>query len=131
MLGLVVSLFGLALMITSIVLMIRISHSTVMPWDLSKNLVVKGPYRHLRNPMILGVFILLIGEALILSSVGVAILGVVFFFLNTIYFIHFEEPELEEQFGNEYRQYQTNVPRLLPRIKPWYPQKGTHDNESG
>lgn len=130
-LGLVVGLAGLILMITSIVWMIRIARSTVMPWDPSKNLVVKGPYRHLRNPMILGVVILLIGEALIFSSIGVAILGVVFFFLNTLYFIYFEEPELEVQFGDEYRQYQANVPRWLPRVKPWYPQEQTNDNKSG
>lgn len=116
--GIVIALAGLALMITSIVLMVRIAQSTIMPWDPSKNLVVKGPYRHLRNPMILGVIILLIGEALILSSVGVAILAVVFFILNTTYFIYFEEPKLEEHFGDEYRQYQANVPRWLPRIKP-------------
>ena len=131
MLGLVVSLFGLALMITSIVLMIRIAQSTVMPWDPSKNLVVKGPYRHLRNPMILGVTILLVGQALVLSSYGVAILAIAFIIINTAYFILFEEPKLEERFGEEYRQYQDNVPRWLPRIKPWHPQEGTHDNEPG
>ena len=129
-LGLVVGTAGLVLMITSIVLMIRIAQSTVMPWDPSKNLVVKGPYRHLRNPMILGVIILLIGEALILSSIGVALLGVVSFFLNTLYFIHFEEPKLKAQFGDEYRQYQANVPRWLPRVRPWRPEETPHENGS-
>jgi protein-S-isoprenylcysteine O-methyltransferase Ste14 len=127
--GIMIALAGLALLITSIVLMIRIAKSTVMPWDPSQNLVVRGPYRHLRNPMILGVIILLIGEALILSSVGVAILAAVFFFLNTLYFILFEEPKLEAQFGDAYRRYKANVPRWLPRLKPWHPGENTHDNK--
>ncbi len=125
--GVIVGLAGLALLISSIVLMITIAKSTVMPWDPAQRLVVTGPYRHLRNPMILGVVILLIGEALILSSLGIAILAVVFFFGNTLYFIYFEEPKLEEQFGKAYRSYKHNVPRWLPRVKPWKPQQDTKD----
>jgi protein-S-isoprenylcysteine O-methyltransferase Ste14 len=128
--GIVIGLAGLALLVTSIVLMIRIAKSTVMPWDPSQNLVVRGPYRHLRNPMILGVIILLIGEALILSSNGIAILAAAFFFLNTLYFILFEEPKLEAQFGEAYRGYKANVPRWLPRLKPWQPQEDAHENQS-
>jgi protein-S-isoprenylcysteine O-methyltransferase Ste14 len=121
-LGAVIGLAGLALMVTSMVLMIRIAQSTVMPWDPSKKLVVVGPYRHLRNPMLLGVVLLLIGEALVLASYGIVFLAVGFFILNTLYFIVFEEPQLEQQFGEEYRQYQANVPRWLPRLKPWRPE---------
>ena len=119
--GVIVGLAGLAVMISSIVLMIRVAKSTVMPWDPSQRLVIAGPYRHLRNPMILGVVILLIGEALVLSSFGIAILAVVFFFGNTFYFIYSEEPKLEERFGQAYRSYKDNVPRWLPRVKAWKP----------
>lgn len=121
--GVLVGLVGLALMMTSIIVMIRIAKSTIMPWDPSQNLVVTGPYRHLRNPMILGVIILLIGEALALSSYGIALLATGFFILNTAYFILFEEPQLEQQFGETYRQYKANVPRWQPRIKPWNPEE--------
>jgi protein-S-isoprenylcysteine O-methyltransferase Ste14 len=130
-LGFLVCLAGLALLIASIVVMIRIAKSTVMPWDPSQNLVVRGPYRYLRNPMILGVIILLLGEALMLSSYGIAILAGMFFIGNTAYFIFFEEPSLEAQFGEAYRFYKANVPRWLPRIKPWYSQEHSNDIESG
>lgn len=129
-LGLMVCLTGLALLITSIVLMIRIAKSTVMPWDPSQNLVVRGPYRFLRNPMILGVIILLLGEALMLSSYGIAILAGVFFIGNTAYFSFVEEPSLETQFGEAYRRYKANVPRWLPRLKPWRPREDSRDNAS-
>lgn len=128
--GIVIGLSGLALMLISIVLMIRIARSTVMPWDPSKNLVIQGPYRYLRNPMILGVIILLFGEAVVLSSYGIAILAGVFFILNTAYFVFFEEPSLEERFGEAYRRYKANVPRWLPRLKPWHPEEDSYENRS-
>jgi protein-S-isoprenylcysteine O-methyltransferase Ste14 len=128
--GIVIGLAGLGLMLSSIVLMIRIAKSTVMPWDPSQNLVVRGPYRHLRNPMILGVIILLLGEAVVLSSYGIAILAGVFFIGNTAYFIFFEEPSLEAQFGEAFRCYKANVPRWWPRLKPWHPEIDAHENKS-
>ena len=124
-----VVLSGLGLMLSSIILMIRIAKSTVMPWDPSKNLVVAGPYRHLRNPMILGVILLLIGEALVFCSYGIAILATGFFVLNTLYFIYFEEPKLEQQFGEAYRQYKANVPRWLPRTRAWYPKEASSQSK--
>jgi protein-S-isoprenylcysteine O-methyltransferase Ste14 len=128
MAGVLVGLAGLALMISSIILMIRIAKSTIMPWDPSQNLVVVGPYRHLRNPMILGVILLLLGEALVLSSYGISLLAMAFFILNTVYFICFEEPQLEKQFGEAYRQYKAHVPRWVPRIRPWHPQESSSEN---
>jgi len=128
--GILVGLSGLVLMLTSIIFMIRIAQSTVMPWDPSKQLVIQGPYRHLRNPMILGVILLLVGEALVLMSYGIAILATAFFLLNTVYFIYFEEPSLEAQFGEAYRRYKTNVPRWLPRLKPWHSEEDAHEDRS-
>ena len=79
--------------------------------------------------MILGVIILLFGEAVVLSSYGIAILAGVFFIGNTAYFIFFEEPCLEAQFREAYRRYKANVPRWLPRLKPWHPGKDSHENK--
>lgn len=120
--GALIGLGGLALMLISMILMIRIAKSTIMPWDPSKHLVVAGPYRYLRNPMILGVILLLIGEALVLSSCGIALMALGFFLLNTLYFIIFEEPQLEKLFGAAYRRYKAHVPRWLPRTTPWQPE---------
>ncbi len=69
-----------------------------MPWAPSKHLVVAGPYRFLRNPMILGVTLVLIGEALILPTLGIAVFALGFFTLDMVYIPNFKEPELAGQF---------------------------------
>ena len=43
----------------------------------------------------------------------------VFVILNTVYFIRDEEPALERRFGDNYRLYKANVPRWIPRWRPW------------
>ena len=94
-----------------------------MPWDPTQRLVVNGLYCYVRNPIILSVLIIQLGEAFLLSSYGVAILALCFFIINSVYFIFFEEPGLEKQFGEAYLDYKRNVPRWIPRLKPWYPSK--------
>ena len=42
-----------------------------------------------------------------------------FILLNTTYFIRSEEPVLERRFGESYRRYKANVPRWIPRWRPW------------
>ena len=49
--------------------------------------------------MILGVLIVLLGEALALKSQNILIWAASFFIINTIYFIVYEEPDLEDRFG--------------------------------
>lgn len=94
-----------------------------MPWDPTRKLIVAGLYQHVRNPMILSILILQIGEALLFNSWGMGILAALFFVINTVYFIASEEPGLEKRFGKEYVEYKKNVPRWIPRIKPWRPGK--------
>ena len=71
--------------------------------------------------MILSLIITLVGEALFFSSYGIAALALLNFVLNSIYFVYMEEPELEKRFGEQYREYKKNVPRWIPRRKPWEP----------
>lgn len=90
---------------------------TLAPWDPPKHLVVTGPYRHVRNPMISGVLSLLIGQALVLPSLNIAAWAAIFFVVNTFYFRFSEEPGLEKRFGEEYRIYKQHVRRWVPRGK--------------
>lgn len=98
---------------------LKIGKGTLAPWDPPKKLVIDGAYRHVRNPMISGVLMIVLGEALIFASIELFLLFILFFIVNHIYFAYSEEPGLIKRFGEEYIEYSKNVPRWIPRLKPW------------
>jgi protein-S-isoprenylcysteine O-methyltransferase Ste14 len=110
---------GFALWIWTVRLFARIGRGTLAPWDPTRRLVVDGPYRHVRNPMITAVFAVLVGEAVTFGSLALGIWAVAFLAINSAYFLLSEEPSLERRFGDEYRAYREHVPRWLPRRTPW------------
>ena len=87
---------------------------TLAPWDPTQKLVVRGPYKLVRNPMITGVLGILLGESLLLGSFVLGLWTATFFSINHIYFILSEEPGLLKRFGGEYEAYMKSVPRWLP-----------------
>jgi protein-S-isoprenylcysteine O-methyltransferase Ste14 len=111
--------FGLTLMYRTIRLFATRGEGTLAPWDPPRKLVVEGPYRHVRNPMITGVWFLLAGEALVLGSVRIALWLAVFAAANMVYMPLSEEPGLERRFGEDYRTYKREVPAWIPRATPW------------
>ena len=121
-LGLFFSFIGILLFIQSIILFHKIGKGTLAPWDPTKNLIVKGLYRYHRNPMITGVLCILIAEAIWLKSFYIFCWALLFFLVNHFYFILSEEPGLVKRFGEEYVEYKNNVPRWIPRLKPWRPE---------
>ncbi len=110
---------GLYYLSITIWLFINIGRGTLAPWSPTRKLVVIGPYRYVRNPMISGVLMTLLGEPVVFGSIGIFIWFLLFFIVNHIYFIYSEEPGLERRFGQEYLVYKKNVPRWIPRLKPW------------
>lgn len=103
----------------SAALFVREGRGTPAPWDPPRKLVVEGPYRHVRNPMISGVLFALLGEALLAGSWPLAGWWLLFFAANALYFPLVEEKGLERRFGDDYRAYKAKVPRWLPRPTPW------------
>ncbi len=103
---------------------LRRGKGTPAPWDPPRRLVVQGPYRHSRNPMISGVVFVLAAEALLLRSPRLAAWALLFLLGNLIYIRFVEEPGLESRFEEEYRRYRRHVPRWLPRLRPWIPREG-------
>src|SRR5262245_13526006 len=67
-LGGALSCLGLVLMVATIRLFASVGKGTLAPWNPTQRLVVQGIYRHVRNPMISGVFFLLLGEAMLVAS---------------------------------------------------------------
>ena len=66
--GAVFILLGLVLLIATIYMFASTGKGTLAPWNPPQRLVVRGVYRHVRNPMISGVGFILLGEALATAS---------------------------------------------------------------
>jgi len=96
---------------------------TLAPWDPPKKLVTVGLYRYVRNPMYVGVLFILSGWVIITASP--IVLGFSIFMFTAFYFrvkIH-EEPWAERTFAQEWFEYKQHVPRWLPQLKGYYPDK--------
>ena len=89
---------------------------TPAPLDPPKELVVVGFYRYVRNPMYVGIFLLLLGHFLWFKFLWLlGYLAIVF--LTVHLFVKFyEEPTLKRQFGQRYEEYLMKVPRWIPRL---------------
>jgi protein-S-isoprenylcysteine O-methyltransferase Ste14 len=118
-LALLAASIGLSLSVWTSVLFLKFGGGTPAPWDPPKKLVIRGPYRYVRNPMITGVLLILFAEALLLQSWAITLWMIIFFIGNAIYFPLVEEKGLGKRFGNQYRNYKAHVPRWIPRLRPW------------
>ena len=92
---------------------------TPAPWRPVNNLIIQGPSRYVRNPMILGVVDLLLFESALFASIPFLLWATVFFVCNIIYFKTFEEKELIKRFGDDYKDYQNKAPMLFPKFTPY------------
>lgn len=92
-------------------------HGTLAPVDPPKYLVVRGPYKYVRNPMYVSVVTTLLGEAIFFMSVPVLIEAVVFIIFAHLFVTFYEEPVLRRQFGESYQRYSQTVGRWIPRFR--------------
>jgi protein-S-isoprenylcysteine O-methyltransferase Ste14 len=99
----------------------RTGHGTPAPIAPPKRLVVVGFYRYVRNPMYVGFFIGWAGLWVVFGRANwLAIVVAAAVVLGTALFVRlYEEPTLGKMFGIEYEEYCRNVPRWLPRMRPW------------
>jgi protein-S-isoprenylcysteine O-methyltransferase Ste14 len=110
---------GLTLMTATIRLFATVGEGTLAPWEPPQRLVVRGVYRHVRNPMISGVLFVLLGESLLTASEPLLRWFLIFAVINAIYIPLLEEPMLVNRFGDDYVTFKRNVPRWIPRLTPW------------
>jgi len=119
--GAVLMFAGLRLAYETMSLFGTKGEGTLAPWDPTRKLVVLGPYRRVRNPMISGVCLILLGEAALLGSTAILIELGIFAAANALWMPLVEEPGLVRRFGDEYLEYRRAVPRWIPRRRPWSP----------
>jgi protein-S-isoprenylcysteine O-methyltransferase Ste14 len=119
LIGVICLCLGLLLMVATIRLFVTVGEGTLAPWEATRRLVVQGVYRHVRNPMISGVMLVLLGESVLTASLPLFCWFLVFAVVNTFYIPLLEEPGLVKRFGEDYLTYRKNVPRWVPRWTPW------------
>jgi protein-S-isoprenylcysteine O-methyltransferase Ste14 len=88
-----------------------------------ERIVADGPYRHLRNPLYVGLLLSGLGLATLANPMGAAVM-LVGLWLFTLRLIGREEAALLARGGESYRAFCAAVPRLLPALTPRLPPSG-------
>jgi protein-S-isoprenylcysteine O-methyltransferase Ste14 len=121
----VVVLCGVVVLLDAFIRFARADGTPAPPMP-TGHLVVVGPYRHVRNPMYLAVLAIILGQALLFGSgaallyAGIVLLAVVLFVLG------YEQPTLQLEYRDEYREYRRNVRGWIPRVRPWKQSLAVH-----
>jgi len=90
---------------------------TPVPFNPPPRLVTSGLYAYVRNPMLSGLFIFLIGLGTLLGSLSlIFIFTPLFILVNVLYLKAVEEKEMEKKFGMQYLDYKKKVPMFIPRF---------------
>jgi protein-S-isoprenylcysteine O-methyltransferase Ste14 len=116
--GLTTGAAGAALALSCVITFVLVGRGTPAPFDPPRRLVVRGPYKYVRNPMYLGAALALSGAALVYRSSALFGYAVVFLVAAHVFVIRYEEPALTRLFGAEYGAYQARVGRWLPCRSP-------------
>lgn len=119
--GIALILAGSAVVINAFVRFVVNGLGTPAPVAPPEHLVVTGLYRHVRNPMYVGVLAVIIGEALLLGRWELLVYAAIAFACMYTFVRGYEEPQLRRQFGQEYETYRAAVPEWWPRLRPWRP----------
>jgi protein-S-isoprenylcysteine O-methyltransferase Ste14 len=117
LLGLLCIGLGAALLAACIFEFARSGRGTLSPVDPPRQLVVRGLYRYVRNPMYLSVTTIVLGEALLTQSPALAVYWAIWFLCVNLFVIGYEEPTLRRRFGASYDNYNRRVGRWIPRFR--------------
>src|SRR4051812_44508489 len=112
-LGILLFIPGLIVLIDCILRFLVEGRGTLSPIDPTKRLVVKGLYKYSRNPMYVGVMMMLIGEAVFFQSGNLWIYLVLIFLIFNLFIVLVEEPRLHSDFGEDYYRYCQKVRRWV------------------
>jgi len=101
----------------------RTGHGTPAPVLPPKKLVVAGFYRYVRNPMYLGFIVGWIGLWIVFEQASLLVIAIAFAVVVGVFLfvVLYEEPTLRRKFGARYEVCCRNVPRWIPRVRPWNP----------
>lgn len=117
--GVLLILTGLPVLLDSFARFAIQGLGTPAPVFPTRHLVVSGLFRYLRNPMYVAVLSLILGQGLVFGNSRVLEYGIAVWLGFGLFVLFYEEPTLRRTFGAEYEEFCANVPRWIPRLKPW------------
>ena len=114
--GMIVGTAGAAVAIWCILTFALLGRGTPAPFDPPRRLVVRGPYRYVRNPMYLGAGLALAGAAMFYETRFLWAYAGGFLVLTHLFVVSYEEPTLRQTYGEEYETYCRQVRRWWPTL---------------
>ena len=121
--GAIFVLIGAVFMVWSNIDMVKIGRGcptdgfNIALGERTKKLIVQGPYKYTRNPMLFGTFVFYVGLALLFNSYSALIVPIVFISYMVWHVKKFEEPRLYNDFKDEYIEYKKRTPLLFPKFR--------------
>jgi protein-S-isoprenylcysteine O-methyltransferase Ste14 len=109
---------GAAVVLESFARFVIRGFGTPAPVAPPQRLVVTGLYRHVRNPMYVGVTAAIVGQALLLGATSLLFYAAFVALTFHLWVLGYEEPALRARFGAEYEEYCRRVRRWWPRLTP-------------
>ena len=113
--GLIVSVVGAVIYAWTAWNFATTGRGTPAPLDPPKTVVAVGLYRWVRNPMYIGVLLIILGQAIAYGSLTLLVYAAVMWLVVHAFVVLYEEPDLRQRFGESYESYLRAVPRWVPR----------------
>ncbi len=114
--GMILAGGGMLISLWCIFTFVFVGQGTPAPFDPPRRLVIRGPYRFVRNPMYVGAGLALAGAAMSYQSLPLLGYTVGFLIVMHLFVIIHEEPTLRQTFGSDYEAYCAKVGRWWPRL---------------
>lgn len=114
--GMVFGIIGAGVALWCVFTFATIGKGTPAPFDPPRRLVIRGPYRFVRNPMYIGAGLALASAALFYESLPLLGYTCIFFLATHLFVVWYEEPTLRRTFGQEYETYCRRIRRWLPGV---------------
>lgn len=114
--GLALIALGVYPLADSIARFVREGHGTPAPLYPTDTLIVTGLYRYVRNPMYVGVLLMIFGQAVFFASRALALYGACGALCVHLFVIFYEEPTLRRRYGELYEAYRRRVGRWIPGL---------------
>jgi protein-S-isoprenylcysteine O-methyltransferase Ste14 len=113
--SMIVASIGICVVVWVSVTFVRRGKGTAVPLLPPTQFVAIGLYRFVRNPMYIGLLLVIIAETIFFRSVWLLIYASLFWLAVHCYVVLIEEPDLKRRFGASYMEYLTATPRWIPR----------------